>query len=70
MAFSKLANVVATGSTTTFDTVMDAATDLVSWGGELFNTIIANPVLVVFVASSFVGVGLGIVSRLKATARG
>lgn len=61
---------IATDAGTSFDTVMDAATELVTWGGELFSTIIANPVLVVFVAASFVGVGLSIVSQLKATARG
>ena len=61
---------IATGTPTGFEAVMDAATDLVAWGGELFNTIIQNPVLVVFVAASFVSVGLGIVRKLKGTARG
>lgn len=67
-----LMNVLAADGTgaSSFETVMDAATQLVAWGGELFQTIIDNPVLVVFVAASFVGVGLGIVSKLKNTARG
>jgi len=67
-----LMNVLATdtGSSAGFDAVMDAATRLVAWGGELLQTIIENPVLVVFVAASFVSVGLGIVSALKSTARG
>ena len=68
--FMPLMNVVATDSTAGFETVMEAATDLVAWGGQLLQTIIENPVLVVFVAASFVSVGLGIVSALKATARG
>lgn len=65
-------NVYLTGTegASSFETVMDAATQLVAWGGELFQTIIDNPVLVVFVAASFVGVGLGIVRKLKNTARG
>lgn len=67
-----LMNVMATdtGSTDLFGNVMDAATELVSWGGELLTTIIENPVLVVFVAAGFVSVGLGIVRKLKNTARG
>ena len=65
-----LMKLLATDTPATFDGVMDAATELVSWAGELFNTILANPVLVVFVAAGFVGVGLGIVNQLKATARG
>ena len=67
-----LMNVMATdtGTTDLFGNVMDAATELVAWGGELFTTIIENPVLVVFVAAGFVSVGLGIVSQLKATAKG
>lgn len=63
-------NTFATGTPAGFETVMEAATELVTWGGELLQTIIGNPVLVVFVAASFVSVGLGIVSALKSTARG
>ena len=59
-----------TTASNAFDVVMETATKLVSWGGELFQTIIQNPVLVVFVAASFIGVGLGIVRQLKRTARG
>lgn len=65
-----LMKLLATDTPTGFEAVMDAAADLVSWGGELLQTIVNNPVLVVFVAASFVGVGLGIVKRLKSTARG
>lgn len=67
-----LMNVLATdtGSSAGFDTVMDAATELVAWGGELLQTIVTDPVLVVFVAASFVSVGLGIVYKLKKTAKG
>lgn len=50
--------------------VMDAATELVSFAGNLFNTILQNPVLVFFVAAGFVGIGLSIVKRLKNTAKG
>lgn len=49
--------------------VMDAAAELVTFAGSLFNTILANPVLVFFVAAGFVGIGLGIVRKLKRTAR-
>lgn len=65
-----LSPMIATDTPNGFNSVMDAATELVSWGGELFSTIIENPVLVVFVAASFVSVGLGIVRQLKGTARG
>lgn len=50
--------------------VMDAANSLVEFAGGLFTTIVSNPVLVFFVGASFVGIGLGIVRRLKSTARG
>lgn len=50
--------------------VMDAATELVGFAGDLFNTILGNPVLVFFVAAGFVGIGLSIVRRLKNTAKG
>jgi len=53
-----------------FFAVMEAAKGLVSWGGDLFTTIIENPVLVVFVAASFVSIGLGIVKKLKHTTKG
>lgn len=56
-------------SPTAFQNVMDSAKELVTWGGELFNVILANPILVVFVAASFVSIGLGIVRKLKRTAR-
>ena len=49
--------------------VLDASTELVSFAGTLFNTILANPVLVFFVAAGFVSIGLGIVKKLKRTAR-
>lgn len=60
----------AVSNPSAFQNVMDAAKELVSWGGELFNVILQNPILVVFVAASFVGIGLGIVKSLKRTARG
>ncbi len=49
--------------------VMSASTELVQFAGTLFNTILSNPVLVFFVAASFVGIGLSIVKKLKRTAR-
>ena len=70
MKYMSVMKLLATDAPATFDGVMDAATELVSWSGELFNTILANPVLQVFVAAGFVGVGLGIVKKLKSTARG
>lgn len=65
-------NILATAevSSTTFDGVLETGTKLVSWGGELISTIVSNPILVTFVAASFVGVGLGIVRKLTRTAKG
>lgn len=57
------------GATGGIDSVMDAANSLVTFAGNLFSTIIANPILVVFVGASFVGIGLTIVQQLKSAAR-
>lgn len=65
-----LMKLLATDTPTTFEGVLDSATELVTWSGELFNAILANPILVVFVAAGFVGIGLGIVKKLKSTAKG
>lgn len=60
----------AAANTSSLAPVMDAANELVKFGGNLFSTILENPVLVVFVAAGFVTIGLGIVKKLKSTARG
>lgn len=59
-----------TSSSGGISTVMEAANSLVEFAGSLFTTIVSNPILVVFVAAGFVGIGLSIVRRLKSTARG
>lgn len=50
------------------DTIFDVATKLVEFGMSLFTIIIENPILVIFIAAGFVGLGLGIVRKLRRTA--
>lgn len=57
------------GTTTDISNVMDAANSLVKFAGDLFTTIVQNPILVLFVGASLVGIGLGIVKLLKRTAK-
>lgn len=68
-----LLKMLATDSGSTsggMESVMEAAGELVTWAGELFTVIVENPVLVFYVAAGLVGIGLGIVSMLKNTAKG
>ena len=57
------------GSSDGITNVMNAANSLVEFAATLFDTIVSNPILVIFVGSSFVGIGLSIVRSLKRTAR-
>lgn len=56
-------------STTTLENIFSVANQLVGFGADLLSVIIEHPVLSIFVAASFVGLGLGIVRKLKRTAR-
>ncbi|MDE6016517.1 MAG: hypothetical protein K2H41_12620 [Acetatifactor sp.] len=51
------------------DTIITAAGSVVDFSGTLLTTMIAHPVYAFLFAAGFVGIGLGIVSRLKRTAR-
>lgn len=56
-------------TTSTMDTLMSAATDLVEFSGQCLNTMIENPVYAFMFAGTVVGVGLYIVRQLKKTAK-
>lgn len=65
----KFALLTETAEPDMLDNVFNNANRLVEFGADLLTVIIEHPVLSIFVAASFIGIGLGIVRRLKRTAR-
>lgn len=54
---------------TQMETLISAAGSVVEFSGTMLNTMIENPVYAFMFAAGFVGIGLGIVTKLKRTAK-
>lgn len=52
------------------DSVMTTVTTLTKGAGDMLSTIVANPILVVFLAGSVAGVILSLLRKIKSTAGG
>lgn len=60
------------GETTTnaLDAVMEQVPKVIDLAGDCFSAVVGNPVLLFYFAVGMVGIGLGVFSMLKHTARG
>lgn len=56
-------------TTTAMDSIISAASQVIEFSSTCLNTMIENPVYAFCFAAGFVGIGLGIVRKLKNTAR-
>lgn len=56
-------------TTNVLDTLMASATKLVEFSGQCLTVMIENPVYAFLFSGCIVGIGLGIVRKLKKTAR-
>lgn len=63
------ADVVSGGGSTTLSNLFDAGLQLAGFGFDVFDLILAHPVLCVFVVGGILGVGIGIVGRLAHASR-
>ena len=53
------------GAASAFDSLQSGITNLMTLAGNMLDTVVANPVLVIPLAGSIVGVAIGVVRRLK-----
>lgn len=51
------------------EAVLTAAAEAIEFSGTCLTTMISNPVYVFILGAGFVGIGLGLVSKLKNTAK-
>lgn len=50
--------------------VMEAVPEVIGLAGDMLDAMVGNPILVVFIAVGFVGIGLSIFRKMKGAARG
>ena len=55
----------AGGAASSFSSLQSGITNLMTLAGDMLDTVVANPVLVIPLAGSIVGVAIGVVRRLK-----
>lgn len=58
------------GTTTALDKVVGVVPDLFELANTTFNAVIENPILLLYFSVGMIGIGLGVFSMLKNTARG
>lgn len=58
------------GETTVVEKILGVVPQILELGGTCFNAVIDNPVTLVYVGVTFVGVGFGIFGMMKRSARG
>lgn len=56
--------------TSALDNVLNNVTRVVSFSGDMLNAILNNPIYAFLFATSFIGIGVGIVSMFRRGARG
>lgn len=56
-------------ATTGISTIIAGASTVTEMVGEVFDMIVANPLLCVFCAASLIGVGISVFKRIKRAAR-
>lgn len=54
---------------TAVDTILGAVPTLTTLMGKVFDLMVANPVLVLYVASTFIGIGVGVLVKVKRAAK-
>lgn len=57
-------------ATNALDAVIGVIPDVFKLANTCFDAVVANPVLLLYFAVSMIGIGLGVFSMLKKTARG
>lgn len=57
--------VLASAGATSFSSLQTGITNLMTLAGDMLDTVVANPVLVIPLAASIVGVAIGVIRRLK-----
>lgn len=62
-------DVVVDSGSTTLSNLFDAGLQLAGFGFDVFDLILAHPVLCVFVVGGILGVGIGIVGKLAHASR-
>lgn len=58
------------GATTAVEKVNEVIPSLFSLANTCFDAVVANPILLLYFAVGMIGIGLGVFSMLKNTARG
>ena len=56
--------------TTGIQTILGGTTTLTTLVSDVFDIMVANPLLVIFLASSLIGVGISLFRRLRGASRG
>lgn len=57
--------VLAASGASSFSSLQTGITNLMTLAGDMLDTVVANPVLVIPLAGSIIGVAIGVVRRLK-----
>lgn len=54
----------ATGIAAILESITSVVTSAISWVGQFVSAITSNPLILLFVVVSFVGLGVGLINRL------
>lgn len=52
-------------ASSSLDKVLDVAVKLVDFAGDMLNVVVANPILVIPIGASLVGVGVALIGALR-----